>query len=121
MIVSNIFQFALDTKMILLGIIIGAIYGLTHTNIPLFNNRIYIAIADILFWVITSILIIYTINMINMGEYRLYLLISTALGYILERKTLGKLFAKIYLFVYNSISSILKKLVQSRIGKYLLR
>ena len=104
-----------------IGFIIGIIYGFLN----IFSNikKLYVIqiIVDIIFSIIYFISFLILVNILNWGQVRLFLVVGYLLGFILERITLGKIFAKCYKRVYNNIVKICKKLVRSKIGKIIFK
>ena len=119
--ISYIFQLKDFSIMILFGFFLGIFYGIL--NIPNFiKEKFYIRIiADIIFSIVSIILLLILTNKINLGEHRLYLIIGYVLGFVIERNTLGKLFAKGYKNVYNHFVIILKKFINSKIGRFIFK
>ena len=107
--------------MLLIGGIIGVFYGLF--SIPtLITKKVYLRIIiDLLSTISATTIFIIAINYINMGQIRLFLLLGYCLGIIIERITLGKLFAKGYKFVYTNIVKQLKRFANSKLGKVVLK
>lgn len=107
---------------ILLGLLLGAISGLLKcVLIVLKNNRIAVIITDFIFCLIAGAMFIYASSIYNFGIIRWYLCAFFALGYIIERKTIGKLFAKLFLILYNWLSKRLNLLKSSRVGKIIFK
>lgn len=103
------------------GFIIGIIYGLLNIPTNIKKNLPLQIILDLIFSIIYTIIFLILINIINQGELRLFLFIGYLLGFILERITLGKLFAKGYKNMYNLIVKLIKKLYQSKIGRIIFK
>ena len=86
----------------LLGLLVGAIYGIIRFITFIFKNHIIaIILGDLIFSLSTGAILLSATNKYFFGEIRLYLIAFFALGMYLERKTLGKLFAKLDLMLYN--------------------
>ena len=118
-------SYALQLKdffiLFLIGIGIGIIYGILNMCQkikPIYAIQI---ILDIVFCIISTIVFLFSINIINMGEFRLFLLIAYIIGFIIERITLGKLFAKGYKFVYNKLIVLGKQIVNSKFGRIIFK
>ena len=52
---------------------------------------------------------------------RLFLLVGYILGIVLQKITLGKLFAKLVKFMYNRYISVSAKFKTSKLGKIILK
>lgn len=113
----------LKQSYIFLGsIYFGLLGGITKNIINLLikackNNKITTFILDLIFMIIFSFLFIICINIVNFGEFRIYLLIGYLLGFILEIKTLGFLVDFVLKKIYNFINFIGKKLLKFKIVK----
>lgn len=109
------------TIMLLLGVILGIIYGLLnfHSKIKLvFALQI---ISDLIFSLIAFGIFTLAINKINYGEIRLFLFSGYILGFIIERRTLGKLFAKGYKRVYTNLVKTYTKFSNSKLGRIIFK
>jgi len=103
---------------IMSGLIIGIIYAI---NILTGNKKVLIILTDSIKIIAITIVYLIIINLFNYGEHRIYLIISYLCGIFVERKTLGKLFAKVYYKLYNLIIAKLEVLSKSKIGIILKR
>lgn len=104
------------------GIIIGLILGLINFILIMFkNNKFLQIITDIISCLGVSILYIYLINNFNWGEHRFFLIVFYLTGLILERKTIGKLFAKFYYKLYTIIAMKINKLEKTKFGAFIKR
>lgn len=106
----------------LLGIILGSIYGILKSLMRPFKNNIIIEIiTDLVFCLALGATLIYGFNYYNMGIIRLYLIVDILLGYTLERKTIGKLFAKLYLMLYNLLTKWISTFKLTKLGKIIFK
>ena len=119
--ISHIFQLKDFSTMILFGFLLGMIYGILNIANIIKQRQLLQILTDMLFSVIAITLLIILINKINLGEFRLYLFTGYIIGIIIERITLGKLFAKGYKNIYNHIVNILKRLKNSRFGRFVFK
>lgn len=119
------FSYILQTKdlciMIFFGFVIGIIY--TLINIPNLIKKILTVriICDILFSLLFTLVFLLLINLINNGELRMFLLFGYCLGFLIERITLGKTFAKCFQNMYTLIVKWLKIFSKSKIGRYIFK
>lgn len=105
-----------------LGVLFGAIWGILGFVKLILNNKWFFshplesafAAFCVLGFFVTQI-------NFNFGEFRFFLLVACILGFFIERKTLGKLFAKIYCWIYNKLKVGLKKLRQTKLIKKVLK
>lgn len=102
--------------MVLAGVILGAIYGIVSFLARHKTHLIFKILVDCILTIATFCTFIFGILYINLGEFRLFLLIGYALGLILERLTLGKIFAKGYIWVYNKLEILCKRFKSSKFG-----
>ena len=84
------------------------------------NNKIVNFILDVVFSLIATILFVICLNVVNFGEFRIYLLLTYIFGFILERKTLGYIVDFIFEKIYNLINKIIKKLINTNFFKRIL-
>lgn len=119
--ISYILQLKDFSIMLGIGFLIGIIYGVLNTFKVIKSLYILQIIADILFSITVFFTFIWTINQINLGEFRLFLLIGFLLGIALERITLGKLFAKTFKYMYTMLIKFFKKFNNSTIGRIIFK
>ena len=105
-----------------LGIACGAIYGLCKFIVSIFKNKLLIqVIFDLIFSLSSGMLFIASVNKYFYGLIRAYICVIFMLGLYLERKTLGKLFAKLYLILYNGARKALSCFKNTRFGKIIFK
>ena len=119
--ISYILQLKDFSIMIIFGFLLGIIYGILN----IFNSikpRLFLQIlTDIIFSILASILFIILVNKINMGEIRLFLITGYIIGFILERISLGKLFAKLLKNMYTFIIRCIKSFSKSKFGRMIFK
>ena len=118
---SYILQMRDFCMLLLSGFVGGAIFSIISSPYFIRNKLIFKIPIDFAFTLLLTITFIGLINRINMGEFRLFLLIAYLLGIILELLTLGKLFAKGYKKVYTCLVNILKIFSQSKLGRIIFK
>ena len=104
-----------------IGFLMGILYGIINAPNLIKKRLPFRIIVDLIFTMICSIIFIISINLVNLGEFRFFLIIGYLLGILLERITLGKLFAKGYKIVYNSIVNLFKRFANSGLGKVIFK
>lgn len=119
--ISYILQLKDFAIMFFVGMILGLIYGLVNTFHQIKPNVIIRIISDLIFSILTFVTFIFTVNIINCGQIRLFLLVGFLLGLLIERITLGKIFAKGFRKLYNIIVKLLKKFAKSKLGRIILK
>lgn len=103
---------------VLVGIILGTIYGLINIVKAVFrNNFITNNIIDFLYSILFCLVCLYTLIQFNFGQVRLYLIVAFIFGFYLERKTLGKVFAKLEHWLYNKLGKVKISLSKTKIYK----
>ncbi len=103
------------------GLLVGIICGLMQLTNTMVKGKVIRFVLDLtitlgagaLFWVLTT--------HYNSGEIRIFLVIAFVLGIMLERISVGKIFAKWYKLLYNVVKTWLTKFKNSKLGKRLFR
>ncbi|MBE5735390.1 MAG: hypothetical protein E7361_02975 [Clostridiales bacterium] len=115
-------QWLLAIIFVIGGIVCGMTIGILQMIHILLGKRKWVqTIVDIICCIIATIIYIIVLNLFNWGEHRMYLLIAHIIGIFVERKTLGKLFAKLYYKLYNLIVNKMRKVSNSKLGAFLKR
>ena len=93
---------------ILNGLIIGLIFDFFRILRKSFKTKNWVTyIQDTLFWIITALIILYSIFKFNNGELRGFIFIGILIGTILYMLIFSKTFIKINLFIINCMKKIL--------------
>ena len=93
----------------LTGVIIGILFDffrILRKNIKTPNIITYI--EDILFWVLTGILILYNIWYFNDGEIRIFMFLGIILGVLIYMSILSKMVISIFSKILQTIIKILE-------------
>lgn len=91
------------------GILIGIFFDVFRILRKSFKTSDIITyIEDSIFWILTGILILYSIFTFNQGEIRTYIFLALIIGIIIYILTLSKYFIRISIKVINLIQHILK-------------
>ncbi len=115
-------QLSLFIKFLIIGVIPAILLGVINfLSLFVKQKKIFFVIFDIIFCLFFTGVFLLTVNFLNYGEIRLYLLIAYILGCVIERKTIGKLFAILHKIIYNAINKISKKFKQSKLFKILCK
>jgi len=110
------------TIFFLLGILSGAIYGITKFIVFIFkNNLIAQIICDLMFTLSSGAIYLFFTNKYFYGEIRAYICTIFVLGMYFERKTLGKLFAKLEFMLYNWGITMVNRAKSTKIGKIIFK
>lgn len=103
------------------GFIIGMLFDLFRVFRKTIKfSDINICIQDALFWILTGIVLLYTIFVFCDGEIRLYMFLGTFIGCLIYMLSLSKYFIKVNLTIMKFITSILefiKKVINKIFGK----
>lgn len=90
------------------GVIIGLIFDFFRILRISFKTKDFVTyIEDILFWIITGGILLYSIFIFNNGEIRLFMFIGVIIGILLYILLISKYIIKVNVYIIN----ILKKIV----------
>lgn len=93
----------------LTGMVIGILFDffrILRRTIKTGNIATYI--QDILFWILTGILILYNIWYFNNGEIRVYMFLGIIIGTLIYMSTLSNIFVKLFTKILSTIIKILE-------------
>ena len=112
--------------MLYFGVLSGAVFEAKNLVCKTFNNQKFVClVTDIAIVTFCSIVFVVAKNLLNFGEFRLYLLIAFVLGNIIEHISIGFLVEKIFLFLYNGCVKIYRRIFctkpKSRLMQKLLK
>ena len=94
------------------GIIIGLLFDFFRILRRSFKTKDFITyIEDIIFWVLTGLLLLYTIFTFNNGEIRLYMFIGAIFGCIIYMLSISNFIIKINTKIIISLKNILSKII----------
>lgn len=97
---------------ILNGILIGLLFDIFRILRKTFSTKDFITyIEDILFWIITGIIVLYSVFRFNNGEIRLYMFVAIFIGVISYMLLLSSHIIKINVHIINFIKKIVGKIV----------
>lgn len=114
---------------VLNGLLIGILFDIFRILRKSFKTSDLITyIQDIIFWILTGFIVLFSIYKFNSGEIRVFIFIGLLLGVILYLLTISKYFIKINVKIITFISSIFEnvfiypiKIVFKMINKLLIR
>ena len=72
------------------------------------TGNIVTYIQDILFWILTGILVLYNIWYFNNGEIRVYMFLGIIIGTLIYVSTLSNIFVKLFTRILNTIIKVLE-------------
>ena len=94
---------------ILNGFIIGLLFDIFRVIRKTFKTSDLITyIQDILFWIISAIIILYSLFKFNNGQLRAYILLGLIIGASLYLLIFSKLFIKTSIFIIETIKKIIQ-------------
>ena len=96
----------------LTGISIGLLFDFFRVLRKSFKTSdIVTSIEDILFWILTGIIILYNIWYFNNGEIRLFMILGIILGTIIYMLTLSNVILKIFFSILTFLKKIIMQLL----------
>lgn len=96
----------------IVGIIISIIFDVFRILRKTFKTPdIVTYIEDIIFWIITGLIILSSIFLFNNGELRVYIFIGMTIGIIFYMLFISKYFIKVNVFIINFIKNIIYKIL----------
>lgn len=107
--------------LFLLGLAGGAVFGASSCLSKLFPHYVFRFIFDISGCLVSGILFVYGITVFNSGDLRLFLIVAYLLGVLVERRTVGILFAKLFDSVYNNVAKFIKREPKTKLGKIIFK
>ena len=114
----------------LTGVIIGVLFDFFRIlRRTIKTSNIITYIEDVLFWILTGLLVLYNIWYFNNGEIRLYMFLGIILGVLIYMSTLSniliKIFSKILQIIikilelpFKTITSIFRKIITAIVTKF---
>lgn len=72
------------------------------------TGNIVTYIQDILFWILTGILVLYNIWYFNNGEIRVYMFLGIIIGTLIYVSTLSNIFVKLFTRILSTIIKVLE-------------
>lgn len=94
------------------GFVIGILFDIFRILRKSFKTKDFITyLQDILFWILTGFILLYSIFTFNNGEIRLYMFLGVFIGCLLYMTTLSSYFIKINVKIVTTIKNIILKIV----------
>lgn len=94
------------------GILIGFLFDIFRILRKSFKtNDLITYIEDIIFWILTGIIILFSMCKFCDGELRVFTILGIAIGVILYMLTISTYIIKISVFIINIIKSIIGKII----------
>lgn len=96
----------------LVGIVISILFDIFRVLRKTFKTPDIITyIEDILFWIITGVIVLGSIFLFNNGELRLYLFIGMSIGVLLYMLFVSKYFINISVLIISTIKKVINKIL----------
>lgn len=113
-------QFYVFLKLAGIGVITGCVITLSYLLRCVFKHKSWATIPiDILTTIVVIGVYFFSVVALYDGIMQPFTMLGYLLGVVLEQKTMGKLVAKIFLFLYNKITLGCKRILNTKIGKML--
>lgn len=97
---------------VIVGIIVGIIFDFFRILRKSFKTKDFVTyIEDIVFCILTGLILLYSIFKFNSGEIRIYMFLGVLIGCSLYMLTISKYFIKVNVFILTAITNILKKII----------
>ena len=98
---------------ILVGIIIGILFDFFRILRKTFETSDLVTyLQDILFWILSGIILIYSIFVFNNGELRAYIFLSIFIGIITYMLTISKYFIKFNVIILTQIKKCISFIIK---------
>ena len=95
------------------GIIIGILFDIFRVLRKTFKtNDIVTYLEDILFWILTGIIVLYSIFTFNNGEIRLFMFLAIFIGAVIYLFIFSSYFIKINVTILNILKNIILKIIK---------
>ena len=93
---------------IIIGMIIGILFDFFRILRKTINTKDFITyIEDIIFCVLTGIILLYSIFIFNSGEIRIYIFVGLLFGILIYMLSISKYFVKINVFIIEKIKYLI--------------
>lgn len=93
-------QYNVFVMFLLVGAGLGFVYDLLRCFRRLINHNIFfVGIEDIVFWIASAMFMINRIQIYNHGEFRIYILLSSVLGFVVYHYTISCVFVKLISYI----------------------
>ena len=93
----------------LTGVIIGILFDFFRILRRTFKTSNFITyLEDVLFWILTGVLILYNIWYFNNGEVRIYMFLGIILGILIYMLTLSSILIKIFSMLFRMLINVLE-------------
>lgn len=109
---NNLEQLSSFIIFTIIGVIISIIFDIFRILRKTFKTPDLITyIEDIIFWILTGLIVLFSIFLFNNGELRLYIFIGIIIGIVLYMLFISKCFIRFNVFIINLIKNIIAKIL----------
>lgn len=109
---NNLEQLSSFIIFTIIGVIISIIFDIFRILRKTFKTPDLITyIEDIIFWILTGLIVLFSIFLFNNGELRFYIFIVIIIGIVLYMLFISKYFIKFNVFIINLIKNIIAKIL----------
>lgn len=100
------------------GILLGVCFEILNFCAKILKKtKLVLFLRDLIFSLIATFLFIICTNVVNYGEFRLYIFLAFIVGFILEKISIGYLVAFLIEKLYNFLKFIYKKITKLKFFK----
>ena len=93
----------------LTGVVIGVLFDFFRIlRRTIKTSNIITYIEDVLFWILTGLLVLYNIWYFNNGEIRIFMFLAIILGVLIYMSTLSNILIKIFTKILQAIIKVLE-------------
>lgn len=111
MLYETLYQSQIFFMMLYFGIIGGVLFEVKNLIRHIFfDNKIISFVVDSVFMFLCAIIFVYAKNLLNFGEFRLYLLLAFVIGIVLEHFSIGFLVEKLFFLMYNKSIKLYRRI-----------
>lgn len=97
---------------ILNGLLIGILFDIFRILRKSFKTPDFITyLEDILFWILSALILLYSIFKFNNGELRMYIFLGVILGLMIYLLVFSKLFVQVSVYIINFIKKMIYTLI----------
>ena len=105
-------QFFMLLSFFITGIVIGVLFDVFRISRKIFKTPDFlIYIEDVLFWILSGFMLLFTICTFTDGQIRLYMILMLILGAIIYFLTLSNMFIKINTNIVEFIKKVINLLL----------
>lgn len=95
------------------GIIIGLLFDFFRILRKILKtNNFFTYLEDIFFWILTGILVLYSIYYFNNGEIRAFMFFGIILGFLIYILSISKYIISFFVYISDFIKTIIKNIIK---------